>query len=154
MSHSKHERRFHTPSETKHCFRVEHNQIHGEYTSHWGSGCPKCEDYIDPHRGMDPLVDSYRRRLSHRVSFYPALEDWAPCFDGGLVGVLITPPTPNPPPSWDKSAPGSCVVRVIDADDGSMSRECASLDEAREVVCSLPCLIAIDDLLSRGFTWG
>lgn len=127
------------------CYVVEFDHMHGKYESWYGSACPKCEDYVEPARRLDPRDDQYRHSLAGGGwSFHPALEDWHPCFHGGLVGIVIYPPTEKWP--WAR-------IVVSGADDTMMARKCDTYEEAREIVLSLPCIIAKDDLLSRGFFW-
>ena len=133
------------------CFVVEFDEAHGSYR---GSTCPKCSDDVAPERLRNPRDDAYRQRMFEQgACFRPALEDWYPCFYGGLVGILITPPTTDPPPKWSTLSPGNCSVVIMGADDTRMARECDSFEEACRIVRSLPCIIIKDDLIARGFHW-
>lgn len=155
MPYPKHQTPPHPPLEEKFCYHADHDIIHGHYESHWGSPCPKCVDYVAPERRLDPLNDELRRSLSTDASFHPALDDWYPCFHGGLVEVTILEPVPDPaPPHMKRFKPGSTRILVGGVKvTRRMVLECNSYEEAREVVRSLPCIIAKDDLISRGFFW-
>ena len=86
-------------------------------------------------------ADTYRTRLSIRgASFRPAMESWSPNFPGELVCINMVP---LPDGRWR--------VCVWGEDDIGMECDVPSRDEAWRIYKSLPVVIWIDDLVSRGF---
>jgi hypothetical protein len=109
----------------------------------------------------EPLADVLRARQMRSFlaredgySFRPTSEadlvPWTPTFHG-CVGIVITEPVPEHVAAAVGALPGSCRVVVCGADDMSMARACASLDEARGIVLALPSIIERAALVARGF---
>jgi len=132
--------------EERFCYVVEFDQMHGTFESWYGSPCPKCTEYVDPSWSRDPRDDSYRRRLVEAgYSFHPAVDDWNPCFYGGLVGVRIV-----------ENTDGTARIRITGADDTAMSLGCPSVADAQEALKRLLAMSFIPmkgDLFMMGYYW-
>lgn len=82
------------------------------------------------------IMETHRR---DGASFVPAI-NWTHAWPGGFAHVDFVPMVTH----GYRVCVGSC-------DDFGMAIDVDSLDEVRRVILSLPCIIDVADLLSRGF---
>lgn len=102
-------------------------------------------------------LDSYQEGMRRGgYSFRPTTDSWAGTFPDGTVGIAIVPLT-----KWVRGKCGRLTkddsnviwyrVCVWGTDDTGMEIDNLSHDEARRIVLSLPSIITMADLATRGF---